>query len=196
MALEQNGPIVMASDEEWADDLWKDQQQDREIHEVLVDVGFFKTLTHEELQMVGPIMHTRSFLPNETIVRQGAPGAGMYVILSGGAVVNLETADGNIIRLAALGEHQFFGEMSLLDGAPRAASVVATERTETLGFFRPDLMGLIDHSPQLGFKIVSQVTQIMAGRLGETLSEFRDVTCKLRSLKKNAEKEREKEHGA
>jgi CRP-like cAMP-binding protein len=196
MVLNQNEPIVMAADEEWADDLWQDHQQDREVHEVLADVVFFGTLTPQELAQVGPIMHTRSFLPNETIVRQGAPGVGMYVILSGSAVVNLETADNKIIHLATLGEQQFFGEMSLIDGSPRAASVIADERTETLGFFRPDLMGLIEHSPQLGLKIVRQVTQIMSGRLRETLSEFRDVTRQLRILEKNAEKEREQGHGA
>jgi CRP/FNR family cyclic AMP-dependent transcriptional regulator len=194
MALEQNEPIVMATDEEWSADLWQTQQQAREVHEELAGVGFFGTLAPEELTQVGSMMHARSFLPYETIVRQGAPGVGMYVILSGSAVVNLETAEGNTIRLATLGEHQFFGEMSLLDGAPRAASVVANERTETLGFFRPDLMGLIEHSPQLGFKIVWQVTQIMAVRLGETLKEFRDVTRTLRILEKNDEGEQG--HGA
>ena len=180
MALEPVEKIKMPTDEEWAADLWQDQQQTREVHEILSEVSFFGSLTPEELQQVGPIMHTRSFLPQETIVRQGAPGAGMYIIMAGSADVELETVDGNRIHLATLGEQQFFGEMSLLDGAARAASVVAAERTDTLGFFRPDLMGLIDHSPQLGYKIVWKVTEIMAGRLSETLSDFRTVIRALR----------------
>jgi len=182
MVTEPAQKIKMATDEEWVADLWHDRQQTREVHEVLADVGFFEALTDEELRQVGPIMHTRSFVPHETIVRQGAPGVGMYIILSGSADVQLETADGNTIHLATLGEQQFFGEMSLLDGAARAASVVAVERTDTLGFFRPDLMGLIDHSPQLGSKIVWKVTEIMAGRLTETLGDYRQVMQQLRSL--------------
>jgi len=186
MALEQSHRIKMPTDEEWNAELWHDRQQVREVHEILTNVNFFQTLTPEELQQVGPIMHTRNFLPNETIVRQGAPGVGMHIIISGSADVLLETTEGNQIHLATLGEQQFFGEMSLLDGAARAASVVARERSETLGFFRPDLMELIDHSPKLGFKIVWKVTQIMAGRLVETLGDFRGVIKTLRNLEREA----------
>jgi CRP/FNR family transcriptional regulator len=106
----------------------------------------------------------------------------MYIIQSGSAHVELETPDEAHIHLATLGEQQFFGEMSLLDGAPRAASVVAAERTHALGFFRADLMGLIEHAPRLGFKIVWRLNNIMRRRLNETLGEYREVTRALRQF--------------
>ena len=128
-------------------------------------------------------MHLRTYLPNEVIVRQGAPGVGMYIIQTGTADVLLEVSEGEVIKLVTLGERQFFGEMSLLDGAARAASVAARERTRIIGFFRADLMDLVSQSPRLGLKIIYRLTQLMADRLGETLQEYRNVQQELLTLK-------------
>ncbi len=94
----------------------------------------------------------------------------------------LEAGAGQVVHLATLGDGQFFGEMSLLGGAPRAASVTAIERSYIIGFFQADLMDLISHSPRLGFKIVYQISQLMNERLRDTLQEFRGVQRTLREL--------------
>lgn len=180
--MNQNRDIRFVVDEEWDVDLDVTRQRARDIREILAEIEIFSDLQPDELRKVGWMLHTRTYLPNEVIVRQGAPGVGMYIIQSGSANVELETPDGDQIHLARLGELQFFGEMSLLDGAPRAASVIAAERTHALGFFRADLMGLIEHAPRLGFKIVWRLSNIMSRRLNETLGEYRDVMRVLRQL--------------
>ncbi len=164
--------------------MWDNRQRARDVRELLADVRVFETLTPNELKRVAPMLHKRSFRPQETIVRQGAPGGGMYIILSGSADARIETADGKTVYFATLREQQFFGEMSLLNDKPRIATVIARERTQTLGFFRPDLMALIDQSPQLGFKIVWKVTQTMAARLAKTLGDYRGLVKTLRALEK------------
>ena len=184
--LEQMQKIKMVADEEWTSDLWRDQQRVRDVHEVLAGVRIFEALTADELKRIAPILHKRSFLPHETIVRQGAPGGGMYIILSGSADARIETADGETIHFATLREQQFFGELSLLNGTVRIATVIAREHTQTLCFFRPDLMDLIDHSPQLGFKIVWQITQTMVAHLAETLKEYRNAMKTLRDRERDA----------
>jgi CRP-like cAMP-binding protein len=180
--MNQGKQIRFVVDEEWDIDLEIAQHRTRDIREILSEIEVFSDLQPVELHQVGWMLHTRAYLPNEVIVHQGAPGVGMYIIQSGSANVELMTPDGAQIHLATLGEQQFFGEMSLLDGAPRAASVIAAERTHALGFFRADLMGLIEHAPRLGFKIVYRLNSIMTRRLNETLGEYREVRRALRQI--------------
>jgi CRP-like cAMP-binding protein len=149
---------------------------------MLSGIEIFADLTSQDLHKIAAMLHIRTYLPREIIVQQGAPGVGLYIIQSGSAAVQLETSDGRVLHLATLGERQFFGEMSLLDGAPRAASVMALERVYALGFFRADLMGLLDHAPRLGFQIIWRVSRIMAQRLCGTLKDFREVSRQLRLL--------------
>ena len=94
----------------------------------------------------------------------------------------LDADDGRRTRLATLTDGNFFGEMSLLDGSARAASVVATERSQLIGFFRADLMDLIARSPRLGLKIVSHITQLLAERLRSTVKEYRSLEASLGDL--------------
>jgi CRP-like cAMP-binding protein len=182
MAKGQQKQIRFVVDEEWDVDLEVARQRSRDIREILSEIEIFSDLHSDELRKVGWMLHTRAYSPNEMIVHQGAPGVGMYIIQSGSANVELETPDGSHIHLARLGEQQFFGEMSLLDGAPRAASVIAAERTHVLGFFRADLMGLIEHAPRLGFKIIWRLNNIMTRRLNETLGEYREIKRMLRKF--------------
>ena len=175
---------VRQADEEWGSSLGAVEKQTENLAEVLGRVPVFAHLESDELRQVERIVHRRTYRPQETIVRQGAPGVGMYAIQSGAASVLLESEDGQVIRLAELSDGQFFGEMSLLDASPRSASVAASERTEVIGFFRVDLMEIIAESPRLGYKIVYRLTLLMAQRLRETLLEFREAQAALRRLRK------------
>lgn len=166
-------------DEEWDSEFGIAHREDEDIEAILRGIEIFSSLTHEELSLIERIIHLRTYLPNEVIVSQGAPGVGMYIIQTGVAHVLLEVPQGEVIHLATLGERQFFGEMSLLDGTPRAASVVSRERTRIIGFFRADLMDLVSQSPRLGLKIIYRLSQLMAMRLSETLRDYRMVQQEL-----------------
>ena len=172
--------------EEWGPNRSVSREDSVDRREVLARVKIFEILTGEELLQIERIVHRRVYRPREVVVRQGNPGVGMYIIQSGSVNVQLEAEEERVIHLATLGDGQFFGEMSLLDGAPRAASVTAIERSYIIGFFRADLMDLIYHSPRLGFKIVYQISQLMNQRLGDTLQEFRSVQRTLRELNRAA----------
>lgn len=175
-------PPISQMDEEWADSFEGLQKKGDDVLDILARVKIFEALSNEELRQVERIVHRRIYLPQEAVVRQGAPGVGMYIIQNGSTDVLLEVGNGEMIRLATLSDGHFFGEMSLLDGAPRAASVVATERSHIIGFFRADLMDLIQRSPRLGFKIVFRISLLMVERLRETLKEYRAEMRELRGL--------------
>ena len=170
----------MSIDEEWGGIYDIEVGESDDLVQVLSRARLFESLTTDELHKLAPIMHHRDFFPREVIVRQGAPGAGLYIILSGSADVVLQGSKGEDIVLANLGERRMFGEISLVDGSPRTASVVSTTRSHVLGFFRADLLDLVEHSPALGFKILYRLTQLLHEKFSESLSDFRDQECLIR----------------
>jgi CRP-like cAMP-binding protein len=85
----------------------------------------------------------QAFAADEPIIRQGDPGTSMFVIEQGRVAVSVADAGGGTSHLAELGPGEFFGEMSLLTGEPRSATVTALVETRLLTIdkdaFRPCL---------------------------------------------------------
>jgi CRP-like cAMP-binding protein len=75
-------------------------------------------------------------------------------------------------RIADLSSGDFFGEISLLNESPRSATVVAEKQSVLLGFFRSDLLGLMDSDPKLGVRLVYQIACIVAERLRNVTDDF------------------------
>ena len=82
------------------------------------------------------------------IINEGDPGSSMYVIASGAVKVYTRSAKGTVY-LAQLGEGDFFGEVSVLTGKPRTATITAAERTELLRLDKAKLDGMLAKFPGL-----------------------------------------------
>jgi putative ABC transport system ATP-binding protein len=95
------------------------------ICEFLKDVDVFKSLTPNELTHVAERMHKRHFMPDEIVIREGDIGHELFLVSEG--EVKIERGGGEVARL---GPGEFFGELALLSGNPRNASVVATQPLE------------------------------------------------------------------
>jgi len=106
--------------------------------EALRGIPFFRDLTDKDLQQISALGERRTFDPGEAIIEKGSHGIAMFVILSGTASV--ETGG----RIHQLEPGDFVGEMSMLAGEPRSATVTAVEPVEALAIetvaFRPFLM--------------------------------------------------------
>ena len=104
----------------------------------LRNVPFFEGLTPEDLDRLARIGHRRSFPAGAPIVSKDEIGGGLFIILSGSATVQ---AGG---KTHTLGPGQFFGEMALLAGKPRSATVTAAEPVEAMTletmYFKPFLI--------------------------------------------------------
>ena len=96
------------------------------------------------------------FAPDHVIARQGDIGSGLFVITSGGARV---IRDGQ--KIADLGPGDFFGELSVLDGQPRTAQVVATGPTTCLALSTWDFEAVVREEPSVALAILRG----LAGRL-------------------------------
>jgi CRP-like cAMP-binding protein len=90
-----------------------------------------------------------AFAPDHVIARQGEIGTGFFVIVSGGARV---IRDGAVI--ARLGPGEFFGELSVLDGMPRVAQVIADGPTVCLALASWDFEAVIHDEPVVALAVM------------------------------------------
>jgi CRP-like cAMP-binding protein len=87
--------------------------------------------------------------PGAVVLHEGDPGASFFVVATGRLAVSKRDDRGEAVTLAHLGEGDFFGEMALLSGAPRAASVTAEEETELLELRADALLALAREHPEV-----------------------------------------------
>jgi len=141
-------------------------------------------LTEKELRRVGSIVHRREYGARERIFRQGDPGLGMYVIEEGEVEIVYSDENGAEKELAILGAGDFFGELSLLDESPRSASAIARVDSRIIGFFRPDLLELLNLSPKSGTKILLKLGEVIGSRLRVTNEQLGRLSAELERRQK------------
>jgi CRP-like cAMP-binding protein len=108
----------------------------------------------------------------QIIVRQGARGREMYVILAGGAQAEIES--GSEVRvIATFAEGDFFGEMALFQDLPRSATVRAVGRTRALAVDPQSLLRRISQQPTLALRMLEH----MAARIRALDEAAADCTC-------------------
>ena len=131
--------------------------------ELLSSVPLFSGLSRRPLRKLAAATQPVSFHSSETIIREGAPGDAFFAILSGRAVV---TQGGR--RLRRLGPGEFFGELALLDGEPRSASVVAETDLLSLRLSRRSLVEVLRADPAVAIALLTQMARRLRtkGRAG------------------------------
>ncbi|MBN2354854.1 cyclic nucleotide-binding domain-containing protein [candidate division KSB1 bacterium] len=143
----------------------KKGEDNSHLDDVLKEMPIFEKLTRRELHAIIRILHKREFKTDEVIFRENEPGMGMYIIEQGKVAIVSESAK---MQLTELSAGAFFGEIALLDAAPRSASAIAKSDCKLFGFFQPDLFGLIERNPQLGVKVVLGISRLVCERLRQT----------------------------
>jgi small-conductance mechanosensitive channel len=118
------------------------------IFERLSAIPIFAPLSDEETQKLAEACVARVYAPGEAIVRKGQEGNSMFVINRGAVKVQIMD-NGHPKTINKLKETDFFGEMSLLTGQPRSATVIAEEETEVLQINKPALRPLFETNPDL-----------------------------------------------
>lgn len=134
----------------------------------LKQVPVFQGLTPREWREIDTLIHQRFYKPGETVFRQHTPGEGMYVIMSGEVEISVTNPQGHSSVLATLTDGDFFGELAFFDEEARSATAMATTHTTLLGFFRPDLLSVVERRPELGTKLLVNLARVLAVRLRKT----------------------------
>jgi small-conductance mechanosensitive channel/CRP-like cAMP-binding protein len=126
-------------------------------------VDFLAALPEEELQALLPKIREATFGQGETICREGEPGETFYVVERGRLVVSTCGRDGRDLQVAELGPGDFFGEMSLLTGEPRSATVRARTDARLLVVARDGFERIFRSHPEFA----EQISRTVAARQSE-----------------------------
>ncbi len=145
--------------------------------EALKKIPLFRHLTYKEQTAVLSVASTRTFPAGREIVTEGQPGEELFVVIRGR--VSIEKGGVEIAELRAGGH---FGEMGLIDNAPRSATVRAIEPTRVMVIARPDLMHLMKKESILAVKLLWSFVQVLSDRLRETNSELSEARQELAAV--------------
>ena len=145
----------------------------------------FQTLDQRELRFINKMIHERTYHKDDVIFQQGSLGTGMYVIIRGNVgmfIRDNKSKDQNTdpTHVARLTKEDFFGELCLVEeDSRRTATAIAVEDTLLAGFFRPDLVEILDRNPTMGSKITFQLAKILAHRLRSTTNRITQLKKEL-----------------
>ena len=151
---------------------FRKQDNSDPVLKALENIPIFEDLSDKELKDIAHLTHERQYKRDEYIFKKLSPAEGMYVILDGKIEIK-DPDSGNIF--ATLHSGDFFGELALLDEEPRSASAIATLPSRLIGFFRTDLLTLIKRYPELGNKILLNLSRILGERLRKTNKELVNI---------------------
>src|SRR4051812_48766436 len=131
----------------------------QEIVKLLGGIPLFSELSPEELDRVAQVAIPRSYPGDTRVFHEGDPGDACYIVSQGSCRVIRQHSDGRVITLATLGPGAIFGELAMLDGERRSASVEAAENTELLALPATDMRALIRDHPEMAEKLVVALTR-------------------------------------
>ena len=143
---------------------------------VVRQLPLFATLSRRELRVVDSLLHERRYLKGEIIFDAGEHGQALYVIVEGRVLI-CRQGQPDAGRIAELDSGLVFGELALLDSAPRAAQARAAEDCVLASLSRTDFESLLDTHAIAASKIALQ----LARQLGRQLRE-QDLASERRPL--------------
>ena len=117
-------------------------------------VPLFSGLTDSQIERLAAGSVRRNFPKGRTIVAEGEPSQSLYVLLSGRAKVQRSDTEGKEVILSVLGSGECFGEMSLIDDAPRSASVITLESSDFISIAKDSFKSVLVSSPEISLRIM------------------------------------------
>ena len=161
-------------------------------------VPLFSGLTEPQLENLAGGSARRSYPEGRTIVAEGEPSQSMYILLAGRAKVQRSDSEGKEVILAVLSSGEFFGEMSLIDDAPRSASVITLEPCEFMAVSKEAFKAMLVQSPEVTMAVMRGLVRRLReadkkietlalldvyGRVARVLLDFSEVVGSERIVK-------------
>lgn len=119
----------------------------------------FQSLSDAQLRPLAMRVFVKAYEDRETVVRQGEPGGDMFAILAGHLKVTARGRSGKDALLALMGPGEVFGEVTLLDGSPRSATVTCLEPTQLLVVQRETFLGFLEMAPSVAIHLVAALSR-------------------------------------
>jgi CRP/FNR family transcriptional regulator, cyclic AMP receptor protein len=142
--------------------LWRQTESPR-IGQIRL-LTLFATLNQRELRIIDDLLHDRHYLKDEVVFDHGEEGQALYVVLSGRVLI---CRQGQPVtgRIAEIPAGALFGELALLDGAPRVAQARAAEDSVLAALSRADFTRLVETHGRVASKIALQLARDLGQKL-------------------------------
>ena len=138
------------------------------------NVPIFAELEERELEKIAKLGVRQKYKKGNVVVIEQESGAALFIIVSGKVKIVRMDEDGREVILSIFGPGEFFGEMSLLDGMARSASVIATEKSELLMIHRRDFLELLHEFPSVAISLLAE----LAMRLRKADMQIKSLSLK------------------
>jgi small-conductance mechanosensitive channel/CRP-like cAMP-binding protein len=158
------------------------QQEHEQTKAILEGDALFNCLTSEQLDHLIAGSRRVHFGRGERLIEQGAEGASMFVLLQGEAAVSI-AQNGTMVQVGSLRMGDCFGEMSLLTGEKRTATVRAEQDCEVIEIAKPAMAAVLREAPEC----VNQLSELLAARKMETEGVLKDAAQGIVQEKKERE---------
>lgn len=126
--------------------------------EFLTYVPIFSELEKESIEKIEKIGSKKTYQKNEVILMEEEAGTALFVIVKGKVKVSRNSNDGREVILTILGDSDFFGEMAILDGLTRSATVTAIDESELFLIQRNDFLNLLYEHPEVSVALLQELT--------------------------------------
>ena len=138
----------------------------------LSGISIFSDLNTDELNTISTHMHVSRLEPGDTVFSEGDPGDKMYFVVDGTLDV-LKSFDGQLEKkIAVQAPGGSIGEMAVIGGFTRTATVKACSDVTLLTLSRRRLMQICEEHPKIGVKILMAISRLLSNHLRETSQEL------------------------
>jgi tetratricopeptide (TPR) repeat protein len=129
----------------------------------------FSDFSHEELLAVIQGLRLLTLEPGEILMSEGEPGASLFLLTTGSVRAYVKNGEGRNVQVRMMEENEFFGEISLLSGKPRSATITAATPCELLELDRPTVEAIARDHP-LVWTVIEEFSRKRAGSADEALA--------------------------
>jgi CRP/FNR family cyclic AMP-dependent transcriptional regulator len=123
----------------------------------LADVPFFKMLCDTDLEDLARVVECIYLPAGATLFQEGDPGDALYIVRKGAVEIHVHDTTGQKIVLTVVRENEFFGEIAVIDRAPRSATALAVEDSELIELDRKDLLLLFQRRPDTALHMLAAI---------------------------------------
>lgn len=149
--------------------------------EFLSKISIFNSLEKEDLELLANATQEVTYPKGKTIISSEEIGSTFFIVKSGRVKVTAEAFGGREIVLTTLHPLAFFGEMSIIDGEPRSASIIALEETKLITMEREVFLRILHRYPQITIKILTILCQRLR-RADELIQGLRFLSASGRTI--------------
>ncbi|TKJ42297.1 Crp/Fnr family transcriptional regulator [candidate division LCP-89 bacterium B3_LCP] len=137
-------------------------------------VPLFADLDDDSLEDLDDLLTVKRYKKNNLIIFEDDRGLNLFIIYRGRVKISRISEDGGEVILAILGEGEFFGELSVIDGLSRSATVTALDEVELLVMKREEFYGALETHPQISIFLLKE----LAGRIRKSDTQIKSLSLR------------------